>query len=486
MAKRRDFRRSALVLLRGAALLAVVTAITYYLKVNSGSAALVFLIAVVALSLDSDFAEAAILSVMAVASLDYFFIRPPFSFAVAEKLDAITLGSLLTASLIVTRIQDSSRRQALESQRQKQNMQWLYEAAQSLLTLPPEIAPGTAMLDPFLRIFPMQAVCIFDAEAAETYIAGKTLSDLAAKTRDAYIAGRDLEDKEAQIVARCLRTRDVIAGAIGFERLPNSELTANALTTLASAVMERARASRAAADATAQARAEMLRSAILDALAHEIKTPLAVILASAGGMRATGELQPEQAELAELIETEAARLGDLTTSLLRLARLDKEDVRPQLQDTDAVELAERAVRRYSKVWPDRHIRIVRDGDVGEVRVDPELMVLAVSQLVENSCRYAPQEASIEIGVGTAGGDVAITVANNGPPIPASERERIFERFFRGADARRAGGGTGLGLFVARKIARAHGGNLVLAEAGPPRIAFQLTIRQGVQDGVHAG
>jgi two-component system sensor histidine kinase KdpD len=192
-------------------------------------------------------------------------------------------------------------------------------------------------------------------------------------------------------------------------------------------------------------------------------------------------MQPQQAELAELIETEAARLGDLTTSLLRVARLDTEEVRPRLQISDPVELAARAARRYGKVWPDRHIRVSRYGDTGEVRVDPDLMLLAVSQLVENACRYAPPDSAVEIAIAALGEDVAITVANDGRSIPVPERERIFDRFYRGADARQTGGGSGLGLFVARKIARAHGGDLVLADAGPPRVTFRLTIRQEAEE-----
>ncbi len=482
----RDVRRSILVLLRGVGLIAVVTAICYRVQLNSASTALIFLLAVVIQSLNCRFVEGAIISVVAVASLDYYFIQPPFSFTVASTVDVVTLLCLLTASLIVTRIQFSSRLRTLESARQRLNMEQLYDAAQEMLALPPGTAVGPSMLGPFLRVFGMQAACIFDAETAECHTAGISHADLSGKTRDGYIAGRDLEDKEGQIVVRCLRVRGIMEGAIGFEGLANAELTANALSALASAVLARARAFRAAADAAAQARAEMLRSAILDALAHEIKTPLAVIMASAGGMRAAGDMRPEQAELAELIETEALRLGDLTSSLLRVARLDTEEVRPRLQTVDVSELAGRAVRRHRKIWPDRHIVLRREQDAGEARIDPELVLIAISQLVENSCRYSRSDAGIDVDIAPVGEEIVVTVSNEGDPIPPAERERIFERFFRGAEARRAGGGSGLGLFVARKIARAHGGDLVLADEDGGRVAFRMTIPQAEPEAVHAG
>jgi len=201
-------------------------------------------------------------------------------------------------------------------------------------------------------------------------------------------------------------------------------------------------------------------------------------------MRAAGATGAEQAELAELIETEALRLGNLTTSLLRVARLDTDEVRPRLETVDLAELAGRAVRRYGKIWPERRIALHSDPEAGEARVDPELVLLAISQLVENSCRYSRPEAEIAVEVATAGEQLAITIANEGPAIPAAERERIFERFFRGTEARRTGGGSGLGLFVARKIARAHGGDLVLAaEEAAERVEFRMTVPQA---GDHVG
>jgi two-component system sensor histidine kinase KdpD len=176
----------------------------------------------------------------------------------------------------------------------------------------------------------------------------------------------------------------------------------------------------------------------------------------------------------------------LTSSLLRVARLDSEEVRPRLENVDVSELAGRAVRRYGRIWPDRQIALHSEGDPGEARIDPELVLLAISQLVENSCRYSRTDAGIAVDVRPRGEEIAITVSNEGPPILPAEQQRIFERFYRGADARRTGGGSGLGLFVARKIARAHGGDLVLADEGPRRVAFRLTIPQSEQEVVHAG
>src|SRR5271170_1162961 len=104
--------------------------------------------------------------------------------------------------------------------------------------------------------------------------------------------------------------------------------------------------------------AEVFRTAILDALSHEFKTPLATILAVIGGIRASGGLEPEQEEMADMIESEVSRLDGLSTRLLRTARLDREEMKPRLEPIDIVPLVERVVQRY--LLPTTQAARVRD------------------------------------------------------------------------------------------------------------------------------
>jgi two-component system sensor histidine kinase KdpD len=475
MSSRHALRRAVLVLVRGVALIAAVTAICYRIHLNSASTALLFLIAIVLQSLDCGFWEAAIVSVLAAASLDWFFIDPLFTFTVTHRLDLITLVCLLIVSLVVTRIQARSRSEARESRLQRENMERLYRAGTELFAQAPAATVGPALLRPFWTRFELEAVCLFDHASKEMHELGKSRGGLATKTRDGYISGRNAVYPELGIVVRCLWERGGILGAIGFEGLRNPELLAPALASLAASVLERSRIFRSAAAAAARAQAETLRSAILDALAHEFKTPLATIVTAAGGLSVTGSMSPDQAELAAMIETEAARLGDLTSRLLRLARLDREEVTPRLEPADASEIAQRSARRYTKLWPDRQISFRKNGEVGDVRVDPELMSLAISQLLENACKYSRPDARVLVELSSGENAAAIDVWNDGDPIPTDERSRIFDRFYRGKDAQRTAAGSGLGLYVARKIALAHGGDLSLMDNGAEGVTFRLTL-----------
>ena len=232
--------------------------------------------------------------------------------------------------------------------------------------------------------------------------------------------------------------------------------------------------SRVAAAAHASAEAEMLRSVVLDGLAHELKTPLAAIVTAAGGLRETvpGE---DQRQLAEMIETEALRLGELTTRLLRLAQLDQKEVKPRMELADPVELVSRIASEHRAFWPDREIVVKHSESVSDVEMDPELIELAVTQLVENACKYSSSGSRVLMEV--SGEDHALSVAvwNKGAPIAAIDRPRIFERYQRGTGEFRNTSGTGLGLYVARKIVLAHGGDAMLMEERPGLVGFRLTI-----------
>jgi two-component system sensor histidine kinase KdpD len=465
-------------LARGVVLLAILTALCYRFGLSFLFTAWIFLIAIVLQSLDGTFVEAAAISVLAVASLDYFFLEPLFTFNIDDPRDALHVAAFLTISLVITRIQSKSRAEASEARVQRDTMAALYRVGQELLALNPGSAAGAELLEPFRPAFGLSSVCLFDGETHKVAIAGESVYGLENRTREAFFSGKDCVFADAPITVRRLRAGGPLTGAIGFEGLANPEVAAPALAAFAATVIDKVRAFQSAAAASAHAEAETLRCAMLDGLAHEFKTPLATILTAAGGLRATGAMQPDQIELADMIEVEASRLGDLTSRLMRLARLDRDEVKPRLEPVDAAELLEMCTRRYSKIWPDRRISVVKTGDSCEIRVDPELIGLALSQLLENACIYSRPESRVDLTLSSHGLAAAITVWSDAAPIPDGERDHIFERFYRGSSADRIAGGTGLGLYVARKIAIAHGGGLALLDGdgdGDGGVRFRLTI-----------
>jgi two-component system, OmpR family, sensor histidine kinase KdpD len=456
--KTREAAKWSLTGLLGSALL---TLSAFHFHLNFAAASFCYLLLVVLLSLSGDLVSCALVSLTAVACLDYFFVEPVLSFRVEKPTNVLALASFLVAGLTVTRLAAKARAKAAASQMDHQNLHQLYELAQKILAMEPDVTPRKDFLELFVGVFGIQSVCLFDAASGELQFAGIPGVLLEERTGEAFLRGKDPDDPEHRIHARCIRLAGAATGAIGFEGLEDSQLTAGPLGALGAAHLERTTSFRKASKAAAAAHSESYRSAILDGLAHEFKTPLSTILAAAGALRDADSLGPHQREMAETVESEAARLSRLTSRLICTARLEHAEVKPWMELMDLSSAIVETVQQYAKLWPEHNISIVKECASSDVLADPELIPLAVSQLLDNACKYSTPGSPVTVRISRQREYVALRVVNRGNPIQPGDKQKIFDRFYRGAGGHRMAPGSGLGLFVARKIALAHGGSLDL-------------------------
>jgi len=153
-------------------------------------------------------------------------------------------------------------------------------------------------------------------------------------------------------------------------------------------------------------------------------------------------------------------------------------VKPRLDRTDITELVVNLVEQYSRQCTDRRFLVTKGTDATEVLADSDLLQLALRQLLDNACKYSPPGSAVEVSLELQNEQAAVRVLNSGIPIRAHERTRIFERFYRGVEARRLAPGSGLGLYFAHKIVQAHGGSMELEDqtaASAEGSAFRLTL-----------
>jgi two-component system, OmpR family, sensor histidine kinase KdpD len=445
----------------GCLLIGLVSFVCYRFRLNLSVTAFIYLIVIVLQARIGSFASSAAVSLAAVLCLDFFFVPPLFSFEVTNPLDILALISFLTTGLVITGLTTRVREQAAIADDQRRQVDRLYQVAQALLALDPETTAYARSIELYKDVFGLRAVCLFDAAKAEMHCTDNSRNGLADQTRAAYCSGRDREDAGSEVLIRCLRAAGKTIGAIGLEGLRDPELTAGHLCTMAATMLERAHSFNQASHAVAAAQTELFRGAVLDALAHEFKTPLATIVTAAGGLRGLGPLCPEQLELTDIVESEASRLSLLTSRLLRTAQLDREEVKPQLELTDMTDLVADLAEQYSRQWTDRKLSVRTETEATGVMADPELLQLALRQLLDNACKYSVPGSAVTVSIDSQDQWVAIRTSNSGSCIRPSERSRIFERFYRGAEAAHTAPGSGLGLYVARKIVHAHGGSLDL-------------------------
>jgi len=475
---KRSFVSFVVAAIPGCIAAALITYVCFRFRLNLSITGFLYLMVVVLQSLRGNFASSAFVSVLTVACLDFFFTPPVFSFEVTNSLDILALISYLITGLVITRLTTRVRKEAAVSDNQRRQVDLLYQLAKQLLALDPDGQLLKRSAERFRKVFDLEAVCLFDALTGEFYSAGNSRSSLSERTRSRCQLGQDEDDIADRVTVRCLRATGKNIGAVGFEGLRGCELTIGPLAALAAAMLERTRAFQCASHAAAAAQAEVFRGAVLDALAHEFKTPLATILTAAGGLREAHPLRPQQLELAELIETETSRLSGLTSRVLRTSRLDQKDMKPRLKRTDITELVIGLVDQYSRQCGDRKFHVANGMISTEVLADRDLLELAIRQLLDNACKYSPPGSEIEVSVEGGRERAAVRVLNSGKPIRGSERARVFERFYRGAETRHLAPGSGLGLYFAHQIVCAHGGSMELEDAttvSEDETAFRLTL-----------
>jgi two-component system sensor histidine kinase KdpD len=455
---------------------ALLTAACYSLRLNLAAASLVLLVSVVVQALSGTIVSAIVASFIAAAFLNYFFVPPVLSWRVASPFDLIALAAFISTAVVITRLVSKAGEEATKAEHRRQCIEQVYQCSERLLMLGPEDGVISGLLATYREIFDLTAVCFFQGESAEIFSAGDA-DVLASHTRSAYFSATDGDDPVRGVCIRCIRSRGRVTGVIGFQGLRDPELTVRSLVTMTVNALDRASALKAASTAAAESRTEAFRAVVLDALAHEFKTPLATILAAAGGLRETVTTTAEQ-ELAEEIEAEAGRLTDLTSSLLRRAETDGEQIQARLTRVDLMLVAESIVARYARKHRDRLITFeAPEVQCAYVAADEELLDVVIGQLLDNAVKYSLPGSPIEVVLACDRQSARVRVWNGDSAVSPVDRPQIFDRFYRGAATRSKVAGSGLGLYVARKIAWAHDGALYLEErdAASAGTAFRLIL-----------
>ena len=223
-----------------------------------------------------------------------------------------------------------------------------------------------------------------------------------------------------------------------------------------------------------QVESEQLRNAILSSVSHDLRTPLAVITGAATTLQDDGVDEGVRRELTETIVQEADHLNRLVQNVLDMTRLEAGALRLRRQWHVLEEVIGSALSRVDKALADRKVVTSLPAELSLVPLDELLIEQVLVNLLENAAKYTPEGSPVFIVGRLRSGEVEIEVADRGPGIPATERDRIFEKFYRASSE---GGGAGLGLTICRGIVVAHGGRIWVEdqEAGGASFRFTLPI-----------
>ena len=414
-------------------------------------------------------------SFLSVILFDVFFVPPRLSFAVNDGKYLVTFAVMLTVALIIGQLTTGLRRQAEEAGRREQRTRALYELAVELagaLALE-QVVQATRHF--FRHHLGTEAVLLFPdgegrliawpADGAQTLIVETHVVRTVFDSGEAAAFGGlgSGNDQPWYFPLRgSTRHRGVLAvaagstrGALGKDYRPLLE-TASALVATA---VERLHFVEVAHVSQMQMVSERLRSSILSALAHDIRTPLTALYGTADSLALTRPPLPAPVrETVAAVRDQAFRLSGLVSNLLDMARLQAGKVTLRKEWQPLEEVVGASIKLLGPALADHPVKVSLPVDLPLLEFDAVLMERVFCNLLENAMKYSPPGSTIEIGAHSIGDLVEVSVRDGGKGFPDDKLERVFELFERGT-AESTVPGVGLGLAICRAIIDAHGGRI---------------------------
>jgi two-component system sensor histidine kinase KdpD len=417
---------------------------------------LVYLLIVVATALLSGFWQAVCVSLFAVLVQAWFSAGRPAQLA-ADPVNSVTLVVFVLVALTVSRLSARVTNHAREAESRGGQMHDLYEFTRRTLQMNLHVEPGPQLAELVHEIFALEAVAVFDADLHTVYQAGYWSANPQEMAQNVYYFETTEDDPETGLGRRVVRLGTVPVGSL-VVRGETTPLINNAIASLIAITFDRYRAFANESRIETERRTEQLRATVLDSLAHAYKTPLTAIRAASTGLGEMGHLSAGQADLVALIDEQTNLLNELTTRLLTTARLDAgQEVALHALPVGVAALIEEVVASLGDRLASMKVNIQLEDDDLVLSCDRQLMVMLLTQYVDNACKYSLFGTTITIRAVRARAEVIFSVHSYGPVIPMADRERIFDRYYRSSTQANRAAGTGIGLSVAKRVAVLHGG-----------------------------
>lgn len=324
--------------------------------------------------------------------------------------------------------------------------------------LDPHSKPGPQLAELTRSIFEVETAAVFDADLREVYVAGRPIDTLRDMLESICLFETCSQDRQTGIIRRVLHVGMLPVGAL-LLRGELSALTADAVASVISITFDRYHAFANESRTETARRTEQMRTMVLDSLAHAYKTPLTVIAAASSGLAAISQLSPQQEELLGLIESQTGQLSQLTTRLLRTARLDVSELVPRMERVTLAPVLEDVVAALRDQLSEFSVTMALSRDDLSVSCDRNLLLTMLTHYVENATKYGEPGTEIQLRAVEKATSVVLSVRNFGPVIPLADCERVFDRYYRCALHSSMASGTGIGLSIVKRAAMAHGGDV---------------------------
>jgi two-component system, OmpR family, sensor histidine kinase KdpD len=450
-----------------AAALGIIAAITVFYRktplVNVTTVALTFLLAVLVVSTLWGLTVSVPMSVAAVLAMDYFFVPPVGSLTVTDPQDWVALFAFLAVAVIGSHLAARARQQAAEASARRRVLEKLYAFSRDLLESSNLMELTNRVPTQIVNTFEVGAAALFVAEKQKVYRSGPVMPQLDTDILKSVMAREEpVTDISNGLCFVPVRLGLRAVGSLGISGRPLSWPTLESIATLVAMAMEHARDAEQVAQTEAGRQGEQLRTALLDAVTHALRTPLTSIKASVTDLLSNEGLVAEQRhELLTIIDEETDRLNRLVSEAREMARLDAGEVELDLQPHPIEDLINASLDHCRGSIANRTVEVHVAKGLPQVRIDLPRAREVLVNLIDNANKYSQANQPISITAEVNDRMVTVSVADGGGGIDDLEQAHVFEKFYRGKNQRYNVEGTGMGLPIAKAIVEAHGGSISL-------------------------
>jgi two-component system sensor histidine kinase KdpD len=435
-------------------------------ELSLGSDLLLFLLAVVIVSLVGGFYPAFLTAIAASVLLNYYFVPPIHQLTISQPENVLALVVFLVIASLVSRVVDAAARRTSEAARSNAEAETLSALAGSLLR-GEEALP--ALLQRVQETFAATSVTLLRRGNEAPASLGRSRTQLSSSgMRGSWICLASIGDDP------CLKPEDgdtevpigddlmlVLRGRV---LAATDQRVLSAFASEVAVAYQQRQLAEAAAAAVPLAETDRMRTVLLNAVSHDLRTPIASAKAAVSSLRSSEVAwsEDDRQELLANADLALDRLTALVTNLLDLSRVQAGVLLVTAEPTGIDEAVGRALGHISDNPEDKRIRVDIPAGLPDVQADAGMLERVVANLVENALRYAPDDEPVRISASTHGDLVELRISDRGPGIPPDERDSAFAPFQRRDDhANSTSAGVGLGLAIARGFTEAMRGTLSL-------------------------
>ncbi|MDO9104792.1 MAG: sensor histidine kinase KdpD [Methylovulum sp.] len=455
---------------------------------------MVFLLGVVFIATRFGRGPSILASFLGVAIFDLFFVTPYFSFSVSDSQYLVTLLAMLTVAMLISNLMANVRSQAKVAGHRERRATVLYAMSKDLTASQSEHDIVRTAVHHLYSEFGSRNVILFpDANGRISYPQGPDMPE-SLHAADLSVAQWVMDHNEiagqgtntlpgAEAIYFPLSNKETTLGVlvllpVNLRRvfLPEQQKLLETFLGQIAQAITRVRLTEQARKVQVEMEAERLRNSLLSSISHDLRTPLATIVGSSSTLveEAQNLKEADKLELSRAIYDEAQRMSNLVNNILDMARLDAGAVELNRQWYPLDEIVGVVLTRLQKRLAGRPVSVKLPDGMTMVYVDAVMIEQVLVNLLENALRYTPEGSALTISAEASTAAVDITVADQGPGIPAGFERKLFEKFYR-VQPEATQSGVGLGLAICKAIVVAHGGSIQAQNRKTGGAAFSFTI-----------